>query len=241
MVPRAIILAAGRGTRLGALTADRPKPMVHVLGKPIVEQILLRLSSVDLAEFIFVVGYRGEVIQKYFGDGSRWGWRISYAQQQQPNGTGAALLAAHELAGSDPFLASYGDILTDVSHYRALAEAFYASPCAAVVGINSLPDVSAGSAVYRDGDRVVKVTEKPPPGKATSHWNLAGVSIFSPAIWPALASLQPSARGEYELTDAIGSLITSGQEVRAVEFNGFWSDIGTPEALRAAEEKVRDG
>lgn len=238
MIKRAILLAAGRGTRLGALTADRPKPMVPVLGKPVLEQILLRMARVGLEEFILVVGYRAEVIEEYFSDGSRWGWRISYALQPQANGTGAALAAARDLAGSDPFLASYGDILTDEAHYRMILDDFAASPCAAVVGINSVSDVSAGSAVVREGRRVIKVTEKPPPGTTVSHWNLAGASVYGPEIWPALAALKPSARGEYELTDAIGSLIAAGLEVRACEFTGFWSDIGTPKALHEVERQL---
>ena len=241
MIKRAVLLAAGRGTRLGALTGDRPKPMVPLLGKPALEHILLRLARVGIMEFILVVGYRAEAIKSYFGDGARWGWRISYALQPKPDGTGAALAQARDLAGSEPVLASYGDILTDEANYRRLLNEYLAAPCAAVVGINSVEDVSAGSAVTVDGNRVVNVVEKPPPGTTDSHWNLAGASVYGPGIWEALAALKPSARGEYELTDAIGSLIAAGQEVRACEFTGFWSDIGTPEALRAAEQALAAG
>ena len=190
MGQRAVLLAAGRGSRLGALTTDRPKPMVPLLGKPVLEHILMRLASCGLTEFVLVAGYRAEVLHAYFGDGSRWGWRITYAFQPEPNGTGAALAQARDLAGPGPFLASYGDILTDEANYRELLGAYAAGPCSALVGVNYMPDVSAGSAVYREGERVIKVTEKPPPGTAASHWNLAGISIYSSAIWPALAGLQ---------------------------------------------------
>ena len=132
---RAVLLAAGRGKRLGALTTDRPKPMVPLLGKPVLEHILTRLAIVGLTEFVLVVGYRADVLRDYFGDGSRWGWNISYAEQATPNGTGAALAAAREFVGPGPFLASYGDIITDEAHYRLLLEAFAESPCAAQVGI----------------------------------------------------------------------------------------------------------
>ena len=240
-IQRAVLLAAGRGTRLGALTANQPKPMVLLLGKPVLEHILLRLAKAGLTEFILVVGYHAEAIQSYFGDGARWGWRISYAFQPEPNGTGAALAHARDLAGCEPFLASFGDILTDTANYRRLLDDFLAAPCAAVVGVNLVPDVSAGSAVTMEGNRVVKVIEKPPPGTTDSNWNLAGASVYSPAIWEAVAALKPSARGEYEITDAVGSLIASGQEVRASKITGFWSDIGTPEALKEAEEALADG
>ncbi len=240
-IKRAALLAAGRGTRLGALTANQPKPMVPLQGKPVLEHILVRLANVGLSEFILVVGYHAEAIQSYFGDGSRWGWHVSYAFQPVPNGTGAALALARDLAGSEPILASFGDILTDEANYRRLLDNYLAAPCAAVVGVNEVADVSAGSAVTMDGNRVVKVVEKPPPGTSDSHWNLAGASVYSPAIWDALASLKPSFRGEYEITDAVGSLIASGLEVRASKFTGFWSDIGTPEALIEAEQALAAG
>ena len=239
MISRAVLLAAGRGTRLGALTADRPKPMVPVFGKPVLELILVRLASVGISDFVLVVGYRAAAIQEYFGDGSRWGWQIRYALQKETNGTGAALLQARDLAGPEPVLASYGDILTDARNYRRLLDEYLSAPCAAAVGVNAVEDVYAGSAVYREGARVVRVVEKPPRGSATTHWNLAGASIYGPQIWPTLAALKPSVRGEYELTEAVEALIESGQEVRACEFSGFWSDIGTPEALREAEAEMR--
>ena len=238
MIDRAVLLAAGRGTRLGALTADRPKPMVPLLGKPALEHIMTRLANVGLREFILVIGYRGEAITSYFGDGVRWGWQISYVTQPTPNGTGSALAQARDLAGSGPALASFGDILTDEDNYRRLLEDYRSAPCAAVVGINYVEDVSAGSAVTLEGRRVVHVVEKPPPGTTDSHWNLAGVSAYGAEIWPALAALKPSDRREYELTDAVALLIASGQEVRAVKIEGFWSDIGTPEALRWAETQL---
>lgn len=230
-----VLLAAGRGTRLGALTADRPKPMVLLNGKPVLEHILCKLQRLGITHGVIVIGYRGDVIRDHFGDGAPWGMQLTYAEQPVPDGTGSALHCACDLVGDEPILASFADILTDDDHYRRLIADYTASPCAAVVGINPVEDTSAGSAVYREGDRVVRVVEKPPRGTSQSHWNLAGVSVYSPAIWPVLATLQRSARGEYELTDAIQTLITLGNEVRAIEFNGFWSDIGTPEALHAAE------
>lgn len=98
--------------------------------------------------------------------------------------------------------------------------------------------LAAGRGTRLGGSRMVHVVEKPLPGTTESHWNLAGVSVYGAAIWPALAALKPSARGEYELTDGVGALIASGEEVRAVKIEGFWSDVGTPEALRSAEEHL---
>lgn len=208
--------------------------MVPVAGAPVLEQILRCLKSVGLHDFLFVVGYRREAIQSYFGDGSRWDVSIDYAVQETPNGTGAALLRGKAFAGEEPFFASYGDILTDPDHYRALLANHNAGPCAAVIGINP-GDPSLGAAVFHENGRLLGVKEKPKPGEPTSDWNVAGVSVYSSAIWPQLEALKPSARGEYEITDAISALIRSGQEVRVEELRGFWSDVGTLEALQEAE------
>jgi dTDP-glucose pyrophosphorylase len=239
-VERAVLLAAGRGTRLGALTADRPKPMVPVAGKPVLERILEAVREAGPRRFLLVVGYRREAIQEYFKDGSAWGVEIDYRVQEVPNGTGSALREATDWAEGAPVLMSYGDILTDPAHYRALLDDFQAAPCGAVIGINPVDDPTAGAAVYRDGRKVTRVVEKPPPGTAESNWNVGGVNVFGPEVWPALARIQPSKRGEYELTDAISLLIDEPCGVRAVEMRGFWSDIGTPEMLAEAERHLRE-
>lgn len=237
---KAILLAAGRGTRLGDLTKDRPKPMVPVNGLPVLEHILRGLKGAGIQKFLFVVGYRAESIQAYFNEGARWDVTIQYAWQETPNGTGSALLYGREFAGDDPVIASYGDILTSSAHYQAMQEDFTAAPCAALIGINPMEDSSAGGAVFRapGSNRITQVIEKPPPGLAHSHWNLAGISVYGPVIWPAVETIQPSPRGEYELTDAIAGLIQAGQEVRAHELRGFWSDVGTPSALAEAERRL---
>jgi dTDP-glucose pyrophosphorylase len=234
---KAVILAAGRGKRLGALTDARPKPMIPVCGVPVLEHIALGLKGAGLTEMLMVVGYRAEAIESHFGDGARLGVRIAYAFQEHPGGTGAALALGEAFSAGESVLATYGDILTDPRHYQWLVSDFLSSPCAAVIGINPMDDPSAGAAVYREGSRITRVVEKPPPGASASSWNVAGVSVYSPAIWPVLQTLPLSVRGERELTDAISALIASGQEVRARELTGFWSDVGTPEALAEAERE----
>src|SRR5438128_682876 len=110
-VRKAVILAAGRGTRLGALTANCPKPMIPVAGKPVLEWIVEGLRSAGLDEFLLVIGYRGDTIRNHFGHGLALGARISYVTQPAPNGTGAALALGREFASEEPILSAYGDIL----------------------------------------------------------------------------------------------------------------------------------
>lgn len=240
-IDQAVVLAAGKGTRLGALTADRPKPMVPLLGKPVLEHILLALKEVGIRRYCVVVGYRGDAIRNYFQDGRGWNVEIEYVEQPVLNGTGGAVILGREFAGDRPIFMSFGDIVTDQNHYRLLLDDYIRSPCAAVLGINPVDDPTAGGAVYREGDRVTRVVEKPPPGTAGSNWNLAGINIFQPSIFDALTNLPPSPRGEVEITDAVQQLITRGMEVRAVELHGFWSDVGTPAALAEAERVMCGG
>ena len=230
----AVILAAGKGKRLGELTQRTPKPLLDIGGRPLLEWILTGLRDAGIRRFLIVVGHLGLQIVEHVGDGSRLGISSEYVWQTGVHGTGAALRLGEVFCGSGPVLMSFGDILTDPEHYRLLLQSWLQRPCAAVMGINPMDDVRAGAAVIREGDRVVRIVEKPGPEDPVSRWNQAGVTVFGPEIWPVLRQVPLSPRGEVELTDAVGMLIAQGHEVRAVEFRGFWSDVGTVEALAYA-------
>ncbi|MGC8785397.1 MAG: nucleotidyltransferase family protein [Armatimonadota bacterium] len=232
---RCVLLAAGRGTRLGEMTRNIPKPMVPLAGRPLLEHILLRIrEATPIRDFTIVVQYCAESILHHFGDGGSFGVRIRYVRQpQEQPGTGGALRAALETLPEEPVLMSFGDILTEPANYQRLLQAYHPS-IVALLGVNWLPDVSEGGGVWLDGDRVLRLQEK--PRHADTHWNLAGVHIFSPAILPVLQNLPLSERGEYELTDAMQVLLQQYPgTVRAVCFEGYWNDVGTPERLRQAE------
>src|SRR5258706_9543142 len=108
---KAVILAAGKGTRMRNLTNEMPKPMLQVQGRPILEHILQGILAADIREIFIVTGFRAEVVEDYFGDGSKWGCRIAYGRQVVQDGTGKAPELAKEFIGSSPFLLTYGDIL----------------------------------------------------------------------------------------------------------------------------------
>lgn len=230
-----VLLAAGKGTRIGELTRHLPKPMVPLAGRPLLEHILTRIrDTTPIRDFVMVVRYRAETIIQHFGDGTTFGVRIDYAYQPDDRpGTGGAVRAALLHLPSEPFLMSFGDILTDPDNYRQLLQAYHPE-LVALLGVNWLPDVSEGGGVWLEGDRVTRLQEK--PRRPDTHWNLAGVHIFSPAIAPVLERLTPSLRGEYELTDAVQTLLQQYPDgVRAVRFDGYWNDVGTPERLLHAQ------
>jgi len=235
-VMMAVVLAAGRGTRMGALTTHTPKPLLTLKERPIIEHILIGLRSAGVDRAVVVTGYRGEQVEAYLGDGSRLGLRLTYHRQERPEGTAKALLRAADAAAQDAFVLSWGDIVVTPSNYGALVAAFAQQPCDALLMVNEMDDPWRGAAVYVDAQwRVTQLIEKPLRGTSQTCWNNAGLFVFTPVIFTYAARVQPSARCEYELPQAIAAMIHDGRAVRACAVRGFWSDLGTPEDLAVAE------
>lgn len=227
---KAVLLAAGRGTRMRDLTRELPKPMLEVRGKPVLQHIVERLRDIGLTNLLIVVGWRADVVQNFFGDGSQLGVRIRYETQTVQDGTGRVVALAREFAEDDPFLLSYGDILVAAENYRRICDALRGTE--AVLTVKRSDDVSQGGAVFvNDKFELTDLREKPKPGELTSPWYNAGVYAFRPSIFEYIAKLQPSPRGEYELTDAIRNLALDGNKVQAIEIAGDWVDVRDPEIL----------
>jgi UDP-N-acetylglucosamine diphosphorylase / glucose-1-phosphate thymidylyltransferase / UDP-N-acetylgalactosamine diphosphorylase / glucosamine-1-phosphate N-acetyltransferase / galactosamine-1-phosphate N-acetyltransferase len=224
-----VILAAGRGTRMRELTHEVPKPMVRVAGRPVLERIVAGLASARIEQILVVVGYRKEVIMDHFGDGSQFRVRIDYVEQATQDGTGRVVALARGFAGSAPFLLSYGDILVNPSFYPRL---FDLGDAEMLLSVRRSADVSKGGAVYLNGAmELTDLKEKPNPGEAATPWYNAGIYTFRESIFRYAAQLQPSSRGEYELTDAIRAIAQAGRKVRAVEVTGDWVDVRDPEVV----------
>jgi dTDP-glucose pyrophosphorylase len=231
-----IILAAGRGTRMGTLTAQVPKPLLRVRGRPIIEHILGGFRSAGVRDVVIVTGYRGDQVRAFLGDGSPLGLRYTYRHQSEPTGTASALLLARDALGAEPFMLSWADILIERGEYAAAVAAFRATSADAVLVVNAVADPWRGAAVYVDEAwRVVRLVEKPPARTSATPWNNAGVFVFTPAILAYAERTVASPRGEYELPQAIAAMIDDNRVVRAHPLRGFWSDVGTPEDLAACE------
>jgi dTDP-glucose pyrophosphorylase len=229
-VKKAVLLAAGKGTRMRELTTDLPKPMIAVRGQPILRHIVDGLKAAGVTHFQIIVGYRADVVRDYFGDGSQFGIAVEYANQVVQDGTGRVVELAKDFADADPFILSYGDILIDPANYQRLV---VLDDAEALVSVKHNPgEIAKGGAVFvNERFEMTDLREKPQPGEPTSPWYNAGVYTFRPSIFEFTARLEKSPRGEYELTDAIRSLALSGKKVQVLELAGDWADVRDPEVL----------
>jgi dTDP-glucose pyrophosphorylase len=229
-IDKAVLLAAGRGTRMRELTSDLPKPMIEVRGKAVLQHMVEGLRDAGVREFLIIIGYRAEAVSNFFGDGSRYKIQIQYATQVVQDGTGRVVGLARNFVATSPFVLSYGDILVDPANYKRLLD--LADDVEAIISVKRGEDVSKGGAVFvNDQMELVDLREKPEPGEPTSPWYNAGLYAFQPSIFDFTAKLKPSPRGEYELTDAVRDLAWSGKKVQALELVGAWADVRDPEVL----------
>jgi dTDP-glucose pyrophosphorylase len=246
---KAVILAAGKGTRMKELTDELPKPMLDVQGKPVLEHILQGLIASDIRELFIVTGFRAEVIESYFGDGSKWQVQLRYGRQIVQDGTGKAPEIAKEFVGGSSFLLTYGDILVKPNTYRRMVQRFEQGPFSGVVTVTPGEDVTKGGLNFFDEQFCLKrLVEKPAPEQLEELrregwlkpnepvWYNAGIYIFTPALFDFTARLEKSPRGEYELTDAISGLLAANHKLAGLEIEGRWVDVRDPEVLRRLRE-----
>jgi len=232
------------------LTQELPKPMLEVHGKPILEHIVSGLRAAGIQQFCIVTGYRADVIESHFGDGSRLGVRIVYARQLVQDGTGKAPELARAFVGSDDFLLTYGDILVKPETYQQMLARFAEADFSGLTTATRGEDVRKGGLNFFDDQFCLRrIVEKPSeqqlqelrkegwlkPGGPV--WYNAGIYIFRPALFEFTANLEKSPRGEYELPDAINAMLAKGHRIAGLEIQGRWVDVRDPEVLAALEKE----
>ena len=229
---KAVLLCAGEGTRLRPLTFCRPKHLLPVGGRAVLDRVLSSLQDAGVDEAIFVVSPIERALQAFVGDGSRWGMSVEFCVQPEPLGLAHALACARGQIGDDERLLMYlgDDLLGD--GVAQFARDFMASDAAASLIVKPVEDPRAFGVVVVEDGMVTRLVEKPrvPP----SDLAIVGVYGFGPEIWEAVDEIEPSARGELEITDAIDYLVRTGRRVEYHVTDGFWADAGSPEALLAA-------
>jgi dTDP-glucose pyrophosphorylase len=248
---KAVILAAGKGTRMKDLTNEVPKPMLKVHGKPILEHILEGILAAGIREVFIVTGFRADVIESYFSDGSKWQARIAYGRQVVQDGTGKAPELAKDFVGTSPFLLTYGDILVKPETYPQMIRRFEEGAFTGVITVTPGQDVSKGGLDFFDEQFCLKrLVEKPTPQQLDELrregwlkpnepvWYNAGFYIFKPVVFEFTARLQKSPRGEYELTDAVNALLVAKHKLAGLEIQGRWVDVRDPEVLADLERGV---
>ncbi len=235
MLRKAIVLAAGRGTRMGELTEEKPKPMLPVGDAPMLEHIVRRLQSVGIEEILLVVGYRRDLIEAHFRDFPG----ISFVVQDVVDGTASAAKMGRSFIGDSDFLLTFGDIITPAGNYAGIGADLKSTGAFAVAGVKWAEDPWQGAAVYADTTgRVSRIIEKPPVGTSTTHWNSAGLYAFRAEIFHEIDTIPRSIRGEFEIASAVEQLIAQDRLVRMFEMQGAWRDVGRPEDLKAAPEDL---
>lgn len=210
----AVVLAAGAGKRLSPLTNTRPKPMLPVANRPLLEYVLEAIIDAGIEDVIFVVGYRQERIRNHFGDGDEWGVSIRYVEQRNQLGTGHAIVQVENVVDG-PFLVLNGDRVIDpsiIEHVRDAGE----SPTLAITRVN-FP--STFGVVEVEGDRLASIEEKPLDPSPSAQIN-AGVYCFDESIFSAIKQT-PTVDGEYPITATLDRL----EDVRVIRYDGTWLDV----------------
>jgi NDP-sugar pyrophosphorylase family protein len=244
---KAVILAAGKGTRMRELTDALPKPMLKVQGKPILEHILDGLKSAGIRDVFIVTGYRAETIEDYFGTGERLDMHIAYGHQTVQDGTGKAPELAKEFVGSDAFLLTYGDILVAPDTYAQMIRRFNGGSFSGVITVTASEDVTKGGLnLFDEKFCLTRLLEKPAKeevsrlhkaGLLKTAWYNAGIYVLSPVLFEFTAKLEKSPRGEYELTDAVNRMAQTGHRIAGLQIPGRWVDVRDPEVLAALEQQ----
>ncbi|MEV2275132.1 glucose-1-phosphate thymidylyltransferase [Nocardiopsis sp. NPDC049922] len=229
---RALVLAGGTGSRMRPLSHTRPKQLVPVAGRPVLEHVVRGVRELGVTDIGVITGDGADHVRNALGDGSGFGARLTYIHQSRPLGLADCVRAARDFLGGDAFVLCLGDNLLP-SGFTELAEEFRLRRSDAHIAVQRVADPSAFGVVDMGEDgKVGGLVEK--PTVPVSDWAIIGVYFFSPAIHEAVRAIEPSGRGELEITDAIQWLLEHGYGVSAGEYTGYWADVGRPDdVLRA--------
>ena len=236
---KALILAAGKGTRLRPLTNTVPKHLLPAGDKPILFHVLDYIAKAGIRDIGIVVSHdSGPPIREAVGDGRRWQATITYVYQVEPKGLAHAVKMAQDFLGDSPFLMLLGDNLLQEG-VTGFLDDFAASKSDAGIVLKEVDDARAfGVAEVDASGRVARTVEK--PRNPQSNLAIIGVYLFTSHIHRAIAEIKPSWRGELEITDAIQRLLEKGKDIRSHLLQGWWLDIGSNEGLIKANCVVLD-
>ncbi|MFC1993160.1 bifunctional sugar-1-phosphate nucleotidylyltransferase/acetyltransferase [Chloroflexota bacterium] len=226
---KAVILVAGEGIRMHPLTYTRPKVMLPIANKPILEHLLLEAREAGISEFIFIVGYHDEQVRDYFGGGERWGVNIEYCNQRTQSGTADALKMVEGLIDGG-FLMVNGDIIVGKKDIGRLID-----KNENIMSVIEVGETRGLGVVELSGGKVIRIhekTEKPP-----SHMANIGLYLFTPDIFDAISQTPKSPRGEYEIIGSLQLMIDKGLHISFQEVS-YWLDLSYPWDMLSANESL---
>ena len=226
---KAVILVAGEGTRMRPLTTTRPKVMLPIANKPILEHIVDAAVDAGIDEFVFITGYFEDSIKDHFKDGEKWGAKFKYVHQKQQRGTADAIGCARGSV-TGRFVVLNGDVLISSDYLNKLIS----REDDAVITVKEVENPSDFGVIETSGDKVTKIIEKPevPPTDLAN----AGIYLFDDSIFDFIDKTVLSERGELEITDSLQMLIDSGADVGYEILEHDWIDVGRPWDMLDANE-----
>ncbi|MDD1768100.1 MAG: NTP transferase domain-containing protein [Methanomassiliicoccales archaeon] len=228
---KALVLAAGEGTRLRPLTSNIPKPLLVVAGKPFLSHVFHALSSAGVKDIVLLVGWKANRIKEYYGDGSREGIKIHYLEQRERMGTAHAIGVAEKTI-TGPFICVNGDVVITESDAKEML-AVYERKKSTVMGTVTVKDPRRFGVAEITGGKLKRIIEKPqtPPTDLIN----AGIFVFDQGIFKEIRLTDKSPRGEYEITDTLNRMARS-EEILVHKLKGDWIDVGRPWDLLKANE-----
>ncbi len=233
---KGLILSGGKGTRLRPITHTSAKQLVPVANRPVLFYGIDAMARAGIEEIgIIIAPETGDEIRAAAGDGSRFGVKITYIVQDEPAGLAHAVLTAEPFLGGDSFVMYLGDNLLQ-GGISDLVRAFETSRPDALILLTPVDDPENYGVAELDGDRVVMLQEKPPEPK--TNLALVGVYMFTGAIHDAARAIEPSARGELEITDAIQYLVDTDRRVEPHIVRGWWKDTGRLDDMLEANRLI---
>jgi len=232
---KGLILSGGKGTRLRPLTFTQAKQLVPVANKPVLFYGIEALRDAGVKELGIVVGETKDEIKEAAGDGSRWGLRITYIEQEAPLGLAHAVKVSRGFLEDEPFVMYLGDNILK-SGIVSLVKEFEARRPNAMILLTPVPDPTLFGVAELAGGKVVRLVEKPKEPK--SNLALVGVYLFDKNVFEAIEAIRPSWRNELEITDAIQYLVDNGRAVQPHLVSGWWKDTGKLEDMLEANRLI---
>ena len=234
---KAVVMAGGFGTRIQPLTNSRPKPMLPVVNRPMMENTMLMLRDLGIKDFIVLLYFKPEVIQEYFGDGSKFGMNITYVIPDDDYGTAGAVKLAQEYIGNDNFIVISGDLVTDFD-FKKIFDYHKSKKSKLTITLTSVENpLEFGVVIANEDGRIEKFLEKPSWGEVFSDTINTGIYIIEPEI---LEYIPKDTNFDFA-KDLFPLLMKKGVELIAGNAEGYWRDVGNPDSYREVHEDIMNG